>query len=99
MGGNGTEHIHLHGIIWTDKPSMIKEVWKYGKTDIGEYVNEKTINYITKYITKTDFKHKEYQPKNLPECRNWCRIYEKNRLGKKQIQSKRKRGASNDKNR
>ena len=63
---NGTEHIHLHGIIWSDKPSMINEIWKYGRTDIGEYVNEKTINYITKYITKTDFKHKEYQPKIFP---------------------------------
>ena len=62
LGHNGTENIHLHGIIWTDKnPKEITERWEYGYVWIGEYANEKTINYITKYITKTDLKHKEYK--------------------------------------
>ena len=68
LGGNGTENIHLHGIIWTDKTSeYISKVWKYGFTwlsndkDVKGYVNEKTINYVIKYVTKIDEKHKEYK--------------------------------------
>ena len=29
------------------------------------YVNSETINYITKYVTKVDFQHKQYKPKIL----------------------------------
>lgn len=66
LGHNGTENIHMHGIIWTDiNRREIEEIWKYGYTWMGEYVNEQTINYITKYINKVDVKHKEYQPKVL----------------------------------
>ena len=48
----------MHGIVWgigTDQ--LIKEKWNYGITFTGNYVNEKTINYITKYMTKIDEKH------------------------------------------
>lgn len=71
LGGNGTENIHMHGIIWTEEESeTIDKIWKYGKTWIGDnknggYVNEKTINYIVKYVNKTDEKHKEYNSKIL----------------------------------
>ena len=71
LGGNGTENIHLHGIIWTEESAKtINEIWKYGYTWIGDkenegYVNEKTINYIVKYVNKTDEKHKEYNSKIL----------------------------------
>ena len=41
----------------------IEEKWQYGKVWIGEYVNEKTINYIVKYVNKVDEKHKEYTSK------------------------------------
>ena len=60
IGGHGSENIHLHGIIFTDNVKDIKEIWKYGYVFIGDYVNCKTISYITKYITKTDVKHKYY---------------------------------------
>lgn len=67
LGHNGTENIHIHGIIFTnEKEETIKEIWKYGFiwTSLKDgYVNEKTINYITKYCTKIDEKHKEYKPK------------------------------------
>lgn len=63
LGHNGTERIHLHGLIFTDKKDEIGKIWKYGKIFIGDYVNEKTINYISKYVTKTDPMHKEYQSK------------------------------------
>jgi len=71
LGGNGTENIHMHGILWTtEKAEEINKIWKYGFTWIGDrnnggYVNEKTINYTTKYVNKTDFKHKEYNSKIL----------------------------------
>nr|WAE43714.1 MAG: replication initiator protein [Microviridae sp.] len=67
--GNGKwEHMHIHGIIWTDKPkSEIQKHWQYGKVWSGNngkdtYVNETTIAYITKYITKLDPNHKSYKP-------------------------------------
>lgn len=65
LGHNGTENIHMHGIIWTDNKEDIEKIWKYGYTWNGEYVNERTINYITKYINKIDQEHKEYKPKIL----------------------------------
>lgn len=87
LGGNGTENIHLHGIIWTDKTNEnIAKHWKYGSITIGRrkyiydeekkevkqinnldtgYVNERTINYIVKYVNKIDEKHKEYNSKIL----------------------------------
>ena len=71
LGGNGTENIHMHGIIWTNESAeTINKIWKYGYTWIGDknnggYVSEKTVNYITKYVTKTDIKHSEYNSKIL----------------------------------
>jgi len=71
LGGNGTENIHMHGIIWTNETAeTINKIWKYGYTWVGDkknegYVNERTVNYIVKYISKTDEKHKEYNSKVL----------------------------------
>lgn len=69
LGHKGTENVHLHGIIWTDESIQeIRDKWKYGFIWAGyenrpTYVNEKTINYITKYILKFDKDHREYVPK------------------------------------
>ena len=30
LGHNGSENIHLHGIIWTDDVQEIENIWKYG---------------------------------------------------------------------
>ena len=66
LGHQGTERIHLHGIIFTTEPNeTIIERWGYGNVWIGKYVNEKTINYIIKYISKIDNDHKEYNSKIL----------------------------------
>ena len=70
LGHQGTERVHLHGIIFTDHKEDIKNTWNYGYVWDGSwkcdkkinYVSEKTINYITKYITKTDLQHKYYKP-------------------------------------
>ena len=28
LGQKNTEHLHLHGIIWTDKGEEINKIWK-----------------------------------------------------------------------
>lgn len=70
LGHTGTEHIHLHGIIWSDDASKLAEIWQYGFVWDGylkgkTYVNAKTVNYIVKYLTKVDTKHMAYKPVTL----------------------------------
>lgn len=66
LGGNATERIHIHGILWgKDIASLTRETWNYGYIYIGKYVNEKTINYITKYMYKKDEKHPNFTGKVL----------------------------------
>ena len=66
LGGKFTERIHLHGIIFTDEnEETIGKIWKYGNIFVGGYINEKTINYIVKYVSKKDLKHKDYTGKIL----------------------------------
>ena len=48
--GEDFERIHMHGILWGN-PALLQH-WKYGYWYKGDYVNEKTINYITKYMLK-----------------------------------------------
>lgn len=76
LGHNGTENIHLHGIIWTNESyDKIEQHWQYGyiwpkkylnKTGTwirhATYVNNQSINYFTKYITKTDQIYTTYKP-------------------------------------
>lgn len=75
LGHYGTENIHLHGIIWTDKPlSLVEKFWQYGfmwkgklvrrdgnQPVLENYVNDRTVGYMTKYILKVDELHKEYK--------------------------------------
>lgn len=71
LGHNGTENIHAHGIVWTDNIDDIEKIWGYGFVWTGKqkngtyvnYVNEKTVNYLTKYVHKQDLDHKHYKPK------------------------------------
>ncbi len=66
LGQTKTERIHLHGIVYTNEnKKTIEKIWKYGNIHKGEYVNEKTVNYIVKYITKVDKLHREYKAKML----------------------------------
>ena len=70
LGHGETEHLHLHGLVWTDKAEEIDKRWGYGWCTLGDgkgrnYVNDQTIGYITKYITKLDPQHKYYKPKIL----------------------------------
>lgn len=69
LGHRGTENIHMHGIIWAEDISELKTIWKYGYVWDGyekngkkeNYVNNKTINYIIKYVSKQDTLHKYYK--------------------------------------
>lgn len=69
LGQNSTERLHIHGIVWiTAKKKVLEELWKYGNVNKKEknwemnYVTERTVNYIVKYLSKTDEKHKYYTP-------------------------------------
>ena len=66
VGGGRYEHMHIHGILFTNATKdTITDTWGYGFTFIGDYVNQTTINYITKYLTKTDEKHPNFIPRIL----------------------------------
>jgi len=74
IGHKGTENIHLHGIVWTDESAdMVEQIWQYGYVWKGQmvrgrlvnYVNEATVNYMTKYITKQDLQHRTFQARVL----------------------------------
>nr|QJB19280.1 MAG: replication initiator protein [Microvirus sp.] len=86
LGHNGTENIHLHGIIWTNESvNEIRDKWGYGyiyprneDEEKVNYVSERTVNYIVKYIYKQDTKHKHYKSKILVS----------NGIGKSYIESK-----------
>lgn len=73
LGHEGTERIHAHGIIFSDKPLEFKQIrktkdsydcewkyWRYGFVNVGTYVSERTINYLMKYVTKVDTDHKNF---------------------------------------
>lgn len=64
-GHTKTKRIHLHGLIWSKDKNLIEKTWKYGYVYIGQYVNQKTINYIAKYITKIDTVNKDFTGKIL----------------------------------
>lgn len=67
LGHEGTERIHLHGILFCNNEQIqdLEKIWKYGWVHIGEYCNERTINYIIKYITKIDNNHTDFRGKIL----------------------------------
>lgn len=70
LGHNGTENIHLHGIVWTTESyATIAQIWSYGfiwprpdRYIQPTFVSEITVNYITKYVHKIDHDHKTYKP-------------------------------------
>lgn len=55
--GEERGRIHLHGIFFTDNEEIFKH-WTEGNVFIGGYVNERTVNYIVKYMVKPDIKNK-----------------------------------------
>jgi len=52
--GEINNRLHLHGIIFNfNDISKLDFYWKFGYTYVGNYVNEKSINYILTYIFKS----------------------------------------------
>lgn len=57
--GEKNDRIHMHGIFIGQRAAeLVKKHWKYGNIYVGTYANMKTTNYITKYMTKMDVKHR-----------------------------------------
>ena len=53
----------MHGILWAETTKEeVEAIWSYGFVWEGKFVNERTINYIVKYIHKIDEDHKGYKP-------------------------------------
>lgn len=72
LGHGDTEHIHMHGLLWTEHITTLEEIWGYGKTHIGSYLNARTVNYIIKYVSKADHVHLNYKQQ----------VYTSNGIGK-----------------
>ena len=62
LGQKNSERIHIHAILFNVTEKDVTENWLYGNTFTGTYVNEKTVNYIVKYLSKIDKLHKGYRP-------------------------------------
>ena len=78
LGHQNTERLHFHGFIWqsvinpepyTDRycipfktKSTITNMWRYGNVYFGHSVNNRAINYITKYMLKQDNDHPGFHP-------------------------------------
>lgn len=67
LGHEGTERIHLHGIIFctTEQITRLGDIWQNGRIHVGSYCTQRTINYIIKYVTKLDNDHPEFKGKIL----------------------------------
>lgn len=64
--GEEKGRIHIHGIFFGQNINeIIKKNWKYGFIYIGQYVNEKTVMYITKYMFKVCEYNKLFKGKVL----------------------------------
>lgn len=66
-GHTNTRRIHIHGLFYATNgetkwqlTKLLYENWIDGYKYYGRYVNEKTINYVSKYMTKKDEDNPEY---------------------------------------
>lgn len=63
-GHTNTRRIHIHGIFWHENKQqlswLLKQQWIAGYSYQGIYVNMKTVNYIVKYMTKTDLDNPDF---------------------------------------
>lgn len=71
-GHKNTRRIHIHGILWTtfeqegrgkNGERDLNELWKNGWCFNGDYVGNRTITYISKYITKHDTENEGFHGK------------------------------------
>lgn len=89
LGHDNTKRIHLHGIIWTElTEEQFEKEWGYGWIYFGYEVNERTINYIIKYITKRDEDNPEFNGKIFASKRIGIGYINKNTLRRHRYQDK-----------
>ena len=64
-GHTNTRRIHIHGIFWAKNKAglsyLLNKTWTAGYSYQGKYVNDRTVNYIVKYMTKTDLDNPTYK--------------------------------------
>lgn len=78
LGHEGTERIHMHGLLFTDTELEFEKIkrmdqgwqvkwkyWKYGFVFLGDWVNAQSVNYLVKYMNKVDEDHKDYKSQVL----------------------------------
>ena len=90
IGGNNTEGLHLHGFIWTEHdPKCIREIWQYGWTYPDDFskntVENRTVNYVVKYILKVDTEHPNFRPKIFCSAGlgdNWADSHEAKKIAR-----------------
>lgn len=60
--GEKKGRLHLHGILFGENTTAaeIQARWMYGNVFKGQWVNEQTVRYITKYMLKESEDDKEY---------------------------------------
>ena len=63
--GREWKNTSTRNILRRKRSSIIIEKWKYGYVFIGTFVNERTVNYITKYMLKDDINNREFSGKVL----------------------------------
>lgn len=66
VGGEDSERLHFHGMIWLqnqDDWEAIEKAWPYGIVDKGYSGDDKAIAYISKYIYKGCEKFPNYKPR------------------------------------
>lgn len=71
-GHTRTRRIHVHGLFYAENRHtrqslawLLKNNWIAGYCYNGKYVNERTVNYISKYLTKLDEDNRDFVGKVL----------------------------------
>jgi hypothetical protein len=74
-GHTNTRRIHLHGLYYAREgqtkwqlTKLLYENWIDGYKYYGRYVNERTINYVSKYMTKKDNKQQTLNINGIYKC-------------------------------
>ncbi|UPW41279.1 replication initiator protein [Sigmofec virus UA08Rod_4510] len=67
-GHTNTRRIHIHGIFYAENNHtqqslkwLLRNEWIAGYSYNGKYVNERTINYVSKYLTKIDEDNRDFR--------------------------------------
>ena len=67
-GHTKTRRIHIHGIFYAENGHtqqslkwILRNQWIAGYNYSGKYVNQRTINYVSKYLTKIDEDNRDFR--------------------------------------